>query len=151
MDAFNTLFVHFPNFEVIVCKDCRFAVVPDQVKAHLRQSHGLLTAKTRNEIVGHVQQLENIAYRHEDVHYPVFEEEAINELGPALENCYQCKECGSLTESKKGIEGHCREKHGWASSKGRGGRGSFRRQPARNQPYTEGHCCQRFFRFRQWT
>lgn len=135
MDAFSTLFVHYENFQVIVCKGCRFAVVPDQVKAHLKQSHNSLTLKTRNEIAERIQQLEHIAYRREDVHYPAFEEEAIQELGPALENCYQCKECRSLTESRKGIEGDCRQKHGWASSKRRGGRGSSRRQPARNQPY----------------
>jgi hypothetical protein len=85
------------------------------------------------------------------VQYPVFEEEAIPELGPVLEGCFQCKECNVLRESKKGIEKHCRERHGWASSKSRGGRGGVRSQPARNQPFTEGHCCQRFFKYRQWT
>lgn len=151
MDCFQTLFVHYPNFQVIVCRDCKSAVVPNQVKTHLKQSHGLLTTSTRDQITKYVDQLQNIAYRHEDVQYPVFEEEAIPELGPALEGCFQCKECGSFRESKKGIEKHCREEHGWTSDKSRGGRGGFRSKPARNQPFTEGHYCQRFFKFRQWT
>lgn len=150
MEAFGSLFIHFPHFQVIVCKDCRFAVVPKHVKAHLKQSHCFLTSRTRNGIVDYVQQLEHIAYRHEDVQYPAFEEASIDELGPALENCHQCKKCGSLRESRKGIEAHCRKEHSWTSSKGRGGRGNFRREPATNQPFTNGHFCQRFFRFGQW-
>lgn len=150
MDAFHALFVHYTNIQVIVCKDCKSAVVPNQVKTHLKQSHGLLTAKTRDEIAQHVHQLDHVAYRNEDVQYPVFEEEAIPELGPALEDCFQCKECNSLRESSKGIEKHCREEHGWACSKSRRGKGGLRSRPARNQPFTEGHRCQRFFRFRQW-
>ena len=106
MNCFQTLFVHYPNFQIIVCKDCKSAVVPNQVKTHLKQSHGLLTTRTRGQIAKHVDQLHNIAYKHEDVHYPAFEEEAIPELGPALEGCFQCKECGSFRESKKGIEKH---------------------------------------------
>jgi hypothetical protein len=151
MVCFQTLFVHYANFQVIVCRDCKSAVVPSQVKTHLKQSHGLLTTRTRDQIIKQVNQLEHVAHRHEDVQYPIFEQEAIPELGPTLEGCFQCKECGVLRESKKGMERHCREEHGWASTKSRGGRGSFRSQPARNQPFTEGHCCQRFFKFRQWT
>jgi hypothetical protein len=73
MFCFQTLFVHYANLQVIVCRDCKSAVVPSQVKTHLKQSHGLLTTRTRDEIIKHVDQLEGVAHRHEDVQYPVFE------------------------------------------------------------------------------
>ena len=151
MDAFESLFVHFQNFQIIVCRDCKFAVVPDQIKAHLSQSHQTLTVSTRKGIIEQVEKLDHVAYRSEDVVYPAAEQEAIQELGPVIEQCSQCKACGLLRESKKGIEAHCRKEHGWNSAKSRGGRGSLRSRPAANQPFTEGHCCQRFFKYAQWT
>lgn len=151
MNAFEELFTHFPNFRIIVCRDCKFAVVPDQIKAHLNQNHQTLTASTRKNIVEQVGRLDHVAYRTEDVIYPVAVQDAVRELGPVIEQCFECKECGLLRESRKGIEAHCRKEHNWSSTKSRGGRGSFRSQAARNQPFTEGHYCQRFFKYAQWT
>ena len=70
MNAFEELFTHFPNFRIIVCRDCKFAVVPDQIKAHLNQNHQTLTASTRKNIVEQVGRLDHVAYRTEDVIYP---------------------------------------------------------------------------------
>ena len=77
MDAFKGLFVHFQNFQIVVCRDCKFAVVPDQIKAHLIQSHQTLTVSTRKGIIEHVEKLDHVAYRSEDVVYPATEQEAI--------------------------------------------------------------------------
>jgi hypothetical protein len=51
-----------------------------------------------------------------NMQYPVFEEEAIPELGLALEGCFPCRESGVLRGSKKSMARHCKEEHGLAST-----------------------------------
>lgn len=104
MNVLEELFVHLPNFRIIVCRDCKFTVVPGQITAPLNQNHQMLTVSmsTRKAIVEQVGSLDHVAYRSEDVTHPDVALDAVRELGPVIEQCFECKKCGSLRESKKG-------------------------------------------------
>lgn len=151
MDAFDGMLTHFQNFQIIVHRDCKFAVVPYRMEAHLNRNHQVLTIDTRKEIIKHVERLDHVAYTKEDVSYPAAEKAAIPELGPITQQCFQCKECGLLRETRKGMKAHCRKDHVWSSSKSREGRGNFTSRAVRNQPFIKGHYRQRFFKYAQWT
>ena len=71
MDQFNAIFVHLPQYRIVICKECKLGVVVAHFKTHLSSKHAYLTAKTRKEIVqAAVQEIQEWAKREEDVIYP---------------------------------------------------------------------------------
>lgn len=70
------------------------------------QNRQTLTVSKRKAIVEQVGRLDHVAYRTEDVIYPVAIQDVVRELGQVMRQCLECKECGLLRESRKGIEAH---------------------------------------------
>lgn len=120
--AASQLFEHLAEYQVAVCKECRYAVWPNQIAGHLQKQH----QKSRKEaeavgesicgwagliqypgeldaprsVVQPVQQL------------PVYDDGLMCQLNPA-----RCRYVARSTES---IRKHWREAHGWSAAKKRG-------------------------------
>ena len=54
-------FIHLPEFRVIICKKCQFAVLPSEVDAHFRREpvHGL-SKESRRAIVNQVRKVDGL-------------------------------------------------------------------------------------------
>ncbi|OQN95114.1 hypothetical protein B0A48_18841 [Cryoendolithus antarcticus] len=77
MDAFNQVFIHKPEHRVIVCKQCKYAVNPAQVRGHITANHSGIPKQQRQQIVEFVAGLPQIAYTPDRVKYPDISSEAV--------------------------------------------------------------------------
>ena len=74
MDGFEKVFQHRPEYRIIVCKTCKFAVVPDQVYTHLQTHRPRMPTILRRSITELYQTLGDVARSVEEVVYPDPEE-----------------------------------------------------------------------------
>lgn len=116
MDQFIQTFVHYPQFKVIVCKKCSYAVTQAQFPAHLFNSHRFLPAKTRREMVEVVKGIKDLAEEEKEVVYPEPGSPAIPHL-PKFKNGKKCIPCGYIRRTLSDIQQHCRDKHKWENSR----------------------------------
>jgi predicted nucleic-acid-binding Zn-ribbon protein len=47
MDAFNKVFIHQPEYRVIICRRCKYAVNPAQIKGHITANHCSVSKQQR--------------------------------------------------------------------------------------------------------
>ena len=157
MDAFEKVFQHRPEYRIIVCITCRFAVVPDQVQTHLQKGHPKVSASSRRSIVQICQNLSEVARTVEEVAFPSPGEERIPGL-PTYEDGMRCTaidhagiQCTYICRGKTfGIQKHCTESHGWVNSQKRGGHSRAKSVHSANRMWHEGQACQRFFKTGKW-
>jgi superfamily II DNA helicase RecQ len=158
MEDFEEIFQHFPQYQIIVCKACRYAPIPKHVKGHLQKSHKTISSEKQHRIVDVVNNLPNIAQRPEDVRYPHEEADPIPHL-PVFADGYQCRWkdrsgqlCQYVCRGKKrwGIQRHCRTEHHWRNWQEQGGRADDRQKQTPNKLWVESQSCQRFFKIVEW-
>ena len=77
MDAFEEVFKHMPEFRIIVCRTCQFAVVPDQVYTHLQKRHPKMSTSLRRSIAATCRDLSDVARSAEEVVLPDPGEESV--------------------------------------------------------------------------
>jgi len=68
--SFERVFNHLPEYRIIVCKRCAFAVVPAQVKRHLHDQHPDLSGELRKSIVATSRELSSVTHALDEVQYP---------------------------------------------------------------------------------
>jgi hypothetical protein len=51
MDQFNNIFNHFPQYRIIVYKECRLDIIPTNFKTHCNTKYIYLTAYIRRDII----------------------------------------------------------------------------------------------------
>ena len=117
METFNTVFVHLPQHQVIVCRQCKFAVVPSQAAVHMKEHHPLIKVQTRKEIVKLIQALPNVAQLHQNVKYPSQIDAPIQYL-LVLQDGLECswqservERCGYVCHRLQNMQRHCKEQH----------------------------------------
>ncbi|KAK5202629.1 hypothetical protein LTR41_011624 [Exophiala xenobiotica] len=71
-EAFNSLFIHLPQYRIIICDACPepFAVVPGHVETHIGKHHLHIPIHARKGIEQYVKTLAHLAHRPEDVIRP---------------------------------------------------------------------------------
>jgi putative NADH-flavin reductase len=74
---FHSIFEHLPQFKILRCKSCQYAVVPAQVERHIKDHYLQITAIVRRTIAQTAADLQDIAHRHEDVIYPADSNEPV--------------------------------------------------------------------------
>ena len=77
MDGFEKVFQHMPEYRIIVCRTCRFAVVPDHVRTHLQGRHPAIPTHLRRSITEICNGLSDVARSIEEVVFPSPGEERI--------------------------------------------------------------------------
>lgn len=144
MSGWQELFVHCAEFGVIICRKCRFAVVPVQVERHVKDHHPFVPKQRRISIAQSVNALDGVAHRLQDIRYPAADQEPVANL-PVYRDGLQCQECGYICRSIQGIQKHSKTQHGWVNKQKRG-----RGRCSSNCIWNVGVPCQRFFEYRQW-
>lgn len=158
MEAFNEVFIHLPEYQVVLCKQCMHGVIPGQIQGHLRRNHRDIQPSARQDIQGIFDQLPSIAKSPDEVVYPTPETVAIPWL-PIYTDGYRClghnsegQPCQFICHGKKifRIEDHCKKAHNWQSNQRRGRtEGKQARQPS-NRIWQDNQHCQRFFKTVAW-
>ncbi|KAK4444177.1 hypothetical protein QBC34DRAFT_487938 [Podospora aff. communis PSN243] len=151
-----TPFIHLPQYPFVICKECQFACIADEVGSHLRKHHNSIHTKVRSEIARVVQEIPGIICNQEQLRafpYPAASTEPIPFIAPPQTDGLRCDTCSYVVRSRQRIQAHCREKHRWENDWRRGGNVAKRAKQERTVPWTSGIRCQRFFPSRagsQW-
>jgi len=157
MDQFDVIFIHFPQYRVIICKECGSAVVPAHLKTHLGTKHTYLTVKTRNCIIqAAAAQIHALAKSEEDVVYPSPTSEPVPHL-TVWRDGLKCtadkqdgSQCGHIRRGLQNMQAHCREQHGWMGTRKRGRPEKGRRPEEEGErevkPWVRDVHCQQFFK-----
>ena len=61
-------FVHLPEFQVIICKKCKYAILPSEIDAHFtaKKAHGF-GKKTRDRIIQEVAKVSGLIQNEEEL------------------------------------------------------------------------------------
>ena len=145
------------EFKIIVCRECRFAIVPDQVAQHMKNHHPSHPSRSRPVLQKAIERLQDIAHRSQDVKYPPPDHRSIPGL-PIYKDGLKCTYtnpsnstiCGYICQSESAMKLHCRGRHGWKSSKTRGGSKKQRMTTRTNEIWEKGVWNQRFFEYGPW-
>ena len=151
MERADFFFEHVSNWQVIVCKQCRCAVWPSEVAAHLTNKQHSRTQKLANSIREEVEQWQGVIQYPSGFDVPSFVTEPVQEL-PLFDDGWQCRldECAYITRETKALKKHWRIEHEWSVQQGRGGSGPAKQEAAqrRFEEASKRVKCQRFFRSR---
>ncbi|KAH7111676.1 hypothetical protein B0J13DRAFT_659876, partial [Dactylonectria estremocensis] len=112
-------FVHLPQYNVVVCRLCRYAVVAKEIPSHLLHQivhQRQFTSQERQDIKGRIEAIPGILKTQEalqDFQYPPTNTPVIPFIEPPRPDGMQCIECSRVFRQKRRIQQHCREEHGW--------------------------------------
>ena len=141
-------FVLCPPYRVIICRICRYAVLPDQIHPHLASTKHRISMSKRQMIAAHVMETPNLIQNREQLQrefqIPQPGQAPVSEL-PVYRDGFACHDlgCPFVCREKTGIRKHCQQAHQWVNPYGRGG--SMRQRRAHTYPWRENVHCQRFF------
>ncbi|SPJ82463.1 uncharacterized protein FTOL_09868 [Fusarium torulosum] len=109
-------FVHVVELNLVICLDCKTAILAKQVKAHLvdplHRQH--LTLKERRNISNQILEIPNILKDTDDLQhwkFPPPEAEPIPYLEPPLHNGLGCNSCRYIGRDLRRIREHYRQEH----------------------------------------
>ena len=154
---FDKNFIHYREYRVIICRTCRYAVIPKQIETHLHHAHSWqVTPKQRRIIREYLFHRVDIAHQSANVQYPSPNHESIPEL-PIHFNCYRCtwedewgEQCQVCYQSIKNMQKHCKDAHGWQNTQQRGGNMRKMAKQTPNRMWIDGQTCQQFFNQGGW-
>ena len=137
MEAFEEVLSYLPDFGVLLCKQCQFAIVPTQIETHLRTHHPLQTQQKRKAIQEQVHRVEGVAHERHQVRYPSSGGPPVPGL-PVFQDAFCCQECPYVCRHVTGIQKHCKEQHRWSNPQKRGRQKRGERQ---DMMWEEGQHC----------
>ena len=156
---FEQLFKIWPDYRVIQCVQCQYAVMPTQIEGHLssKKHRRSVPNGTRKAIDGFVRtQVNSVAWEAEDVTYPPSDSAPINGF-PIFENGLRCvsvdlldRECGHVCRTVGSMQEHCKTVHGWENGQRRGGDTRKKSRQTPNRLWEEGQAVQQFFVQGSW-
>jgi hypothetical protein len=148
-------FIHLPEFRVIICKKCQYAVLPSEINNHFTNTpnHGL-SKESRRLISKQVGRVEGLIQNKQTLNQVQFKYPPPNTTPiPGLEKpktdglgCTFMKEgkkCPFVSRFEQPIREHCRDVHQWKNPRKRGGQAKD--SCTEEVPWEEGIHCQRFF------
>jgi superfamily II DNA helicase RecQ len=156
MDDFQRRFMVYDQYRILVCIPCQFAVVPSQVREHLRAHHCRYSSQQRSDIINRVNSLTTLARTHADVVYPSPTSKPVDHL-PVYHDGLRClaevkagQPCEYVCRTVYGIQEHCKRAHSWTNKRKRGGDVRSSVPPVSNEIWEHGCACQCFFKFGSW-
>lgn len=156
MDNFERIFQYYPQYRVVVCRECQFAPVPSEIQSHLRKHHTRLSTDKRKQVAEHFQTLPNLARQKTEVIYPTSYDAPLIGL-PVFFDAIVCsatgvdnRRCRYTCRTTRGIRQHCKDEHGWTNEQTRGGHVRQKRLHAPNKLWRSNRACQMFFKSGSW-
>jgi superfamily II DNA helicase RecQ len=143
-------FQHLSRWQVIICKECRFAVWPNEVQGHLRGKQHRIPAKEAQSIAEAIQEWPGITPFPSELNVPTYVEEPIPEI-PLYVDGFQCQldpvRCKFVGRGRESIRKHWKGEHGWSMRQQGGGSGRDKAHQVqrRFEKGAKSVHCQRFF------
>lgn len=143
-------FQHSSEWQIVICKACRYAVWTSQVEGRLRNKQHRMSQRQASAVEDEVRQWPGVIHFPSDFEVPHFVNIAID--GIALwDDGWKCEwsdgKCRYVCRSGGSIKAHWRKVHGFSVGHNRGGSGLLRREDIERE--TSQHRrrvqCQRFF------
>jgi hypothetical protein len=150
-------FRHFPEYKILVCVDCRTAVIPGQWETHIARKHPEMPKSTRKATARRNDSIGMLAATADAVVYPDRTSDRVAGLDVETDG-FRCtarlaenedEECGKIYRRLKHIQAHCRAEHGWTNRRRPGGQTAEQLrelQQANNKPWRSGITFQQFFK-----
>ena len=140
--------IHLPEFQLIVCKKCQYAVLPSHIDTHFATKPHKLGSKERQRIARAVAEINRLieneeALQQSEFTFPPTTSPPIAALGKPEENGLQCTVCQYICCNIKGMQNHQWEEHEWKSQQKRGR--PKKSNEDKQVPWRTGVHCQRFF------
>jgi hypothetical protein len=110
------LLIYLPQFHVIVCRECQYAINKRGVNKHFRRLYQHIDIRVRNQLNDYVQKFD--VWEVEQVETPTEEVEIIKGLKVLAGFICTVEGCNNKRTTLKSITEHCRDKHGWIKSNG---------------------------------
>ncbi|OHE98663.1 hypothetical protein CORC01_06114 [Colletotrichum orchidophilum] len=117
-------FVHNAQHSILICTSCQYAVVANEVTAHLRNHHGSITAEARGKVarlVGDIPSIVRSQTELESFQYPDATVEPIAHIAPPQVDGLRCYLCRYMCRRARNLQEHCRAEHGWENNWQKGG------------------------------
>ena len=148
-------FIHLPEFRVIICKKCKYAILPSQINAHFTPQcpHGFVKQEWER-IMREVAKVDGLirdteALKQCDFPFPIDTAEPIPALQAPQTNGFRCtfeinqeSTCQYVCKTIKKLQVHSWEKHQWKAPRGRPKKDAAK---PTNIPWRSGVSYQRFF------
>jgi hypothetical protein len=142
-------FEHLAEYEVAVCKECRYAVWPDQIEGHLQEQHKIRLREASAEGEA-IRSWAGVIQYPSQLKLPSRVPKPVTQL-PLHADGLLCQlnldSCQYIARSRESIRKHWRECHGWSAGKKRGRPSRTERKRVQAQ-VEEGYkqvYCQRLF------
>lgn len=130
-----------------MCKPCKHACLVREAVTHLRIKHRHLTTQQRatiNKAVGRLPGLFETQESLEFFRLPLEPVPVVPELEGPFYDGLKCASCEYIVRTRRSMQQHCREVHGWQNTRGRGGNVK-QKAPISSEPWRTAVPCQRFF------
>jgi hypothetical protein len=155
-DIFSRYFRHSRRHRIVVCVECRTAVVPKHAAAYLARNHGQTTKEERRRVQRYIDGLEDVAHDVSDVRFLGPEDAPYSEI-PVRYGGLRCigkdtdgRVCRYVVGSAQMIQAHCKAAHGWQNEQRRGGNVKRKSAQTVNRMWDEGQAYQQFFNEPSW-
>jgi hypothetical protein len=150
-------FIHLPELRVIVCKTCKYAVLPSNIDAHFTpaEPHGF-TKEVRRRIIAEIAQVRGLIGNEEALQrcedpFPADTSAPIAALADPQPDGFRCafevdgSACPYVCGAKRNIRKHCSKEHHWQNPHRKGRRKEDPREPVPDVPWRSGAWYQRLF------
>ena len=127
-------FIHLPEFHVVICKKCKYAVLPSHIDTHFtpERPHGF-TKQERQRIADAIAEIDGLIGNEEtlkrcEFQFPLDTSEPIGALATPRTNGFRCtfevegtSNCPYISSSVRKMQKHSWQAHRWKSTS-KGGR-----------------------------
>src|SRR5689334_904262 len=117
-------FIHLPEFQVIICKKCKYAILPSNIDTHFtpKRPHGF-TKDARRRMIAEVARIDGLMKNEEALQrckfpFPADTSAPITALATPQPNGFRCmfeaedgSPCPYVCGSARNIRKHCSEEH----------------------------------------
>jgi hypothetical protein len=145
-------FIYFPVPKLIICTECKYAVLPSSVRTHMQDKTKHSVSKAELErIEQEISLLSDLIFTREelnDLTFPPVSEPAIPQLRAPRIDGMKCQlwnefeQCSYISCHLGAIQTHCKKQHNWKNQQQKGKR---RNGTAYDLPWISGIHCQQFF------
>lgn len=115
-------FIHLPEFRVVICKECKYAVLPSHIDAHFTGGPHKLDRTERRRIADEIAEVNGLigneeALRRWEFPFPPPTSSPVEGLAKPKTGGFQCSlgvrgvECKYVCFTVDGIRRHCIKKH----------------------------------------
>ena len=141
-------FVKLPEYPFVICKECHYACIANEVQTHLRKHHCEMEKKTRSRIIYEVKSIPGIIRSQDKLRQysvPEYVDKPIPIIAKPKTDGIQCQLCSYITRQEQGMRDHCRHVHGWKNDWKQADNFKKKSQEGRVVPWTTNIRCQRLF------